>query len=227
MTYDLDFPSSINDWADFWYYEIGVNPFPANTKEKKTFENWSQYQDKSIPQELHEGRKKNGEYSKGIAIILGPIWRGPDKGKYLVAIDLDNKKAIEEFCGNGLEELKQKTLVEQHADPNKMHIYFIVEREIPNKASDKADVLKLEKIKTNEIPALEVKSNGKGIMFCANSPHVDGSNYRIIGTRKPEVFNAQDVQDRISAICKKYNIPYGFNNNSSALKSYQIPIEDL
>jgi hypothetical protein len=120
---------------------------------------------------------------------------------------LDNKKAIDEFAGSGLEELKQQTLVEQHDDPNKMHIYFIVEREIPNKASDKVDISKAEKIKANEIPALEVKSNSKGIMFCSTSPHADGSNYQIIGTRKLQVFNAQDVENRIGGICDKYGIP--------------------
>jgi hypothetical protein len=220
-------PITMNDWTDFWFYEKGANVIPANTKGKITFENWSSHQDKPIPVELHEQRKKNGEYENGIAIILGKIWRGPFKDKYLIAIDLDNKKAIEEFCGNGLEELKQQTLVEQHADPNKMHIYFIVEREIPNKSSDKTNTDSIPKIDTNEIPALEVKSNGKGIMFCASSPHQDGSNYRIIGTLNPEVFNAQDVQDRISAICKKYGITYGFNINSSAEKGNQISIEDL
>ena len=50
----------------------------------------------------------------------------------------------------------------------------------------------LKKIDANEIPALEVKSNGKGIMFCANSPHKNGSNYSIIGTLKPEVFSASN-----------------------------------
>jgi hypothetical protein len=218
--------NDINDWTDFWFYEIGVNVIPANTKEKKTFENWLSHQDNPIPVELHEQRKKNGEYKNGIAIIPGQIWRGPFKGKYLVAIDLDNKKAIEEFCGNGLEELKQKTLVEQHADPNKMHIYFIVERAIPNKSSDKTNTELLKKINANDIPAIEVKSNGKGIIFCANSPHQNGSNYRIIGTLKPEVFNAQDVQNRISSICKKYNIQYGdLNNNNN--ESIKIPITDL
>src|SRR5215203_2347729 len=157
----------VNKWADFWHYKIGVNVIPADTKEKKTFENWSQWQDKSIPDELHEQRKQNGEYKKGIALIPGKLWRGPFEGKYLIAIDLDNKKAIEEFCKDkeGLELLKQKTLVEQTANPEKMHIYFIVDREIPNKTSDKVDILKSQKIQANEIPALEVKSNSKGIMF--------------------------------------------------------------
>ena len=38
----------LNDWADFWYSEIGVNVIPANTKDKKTFENWIKWQDQSI-----------------------------------------------------------------------------------------------------------------------------------------------------------------------------------
>ena len=87
----------LNDWSDFWYHDIGVNPFPANTKEKETYESWSQWQEQSIPIEVHEERKKAGYYDNGIAIILGRIWRGPYANKYLVAIDLDNKKAIEEY----------------------------------------------------------------------------------------------------------------------------------
>jgi len=225
--------TGMNASADFWHYDIGVNVIPANTKDKNTFENWTEWQTKSIPLEIHETRKKKGyydntknsNYNNGIAIIPGRIWRGPYKDKYLVAIDLDNKNAIEEFCKNGLEELKQQTLVEQHADPNKMHIYFIVEREISNKASDKTNTELLNKINTNEIPALEVKSNGKGLMFVADSPHADGSNYQIIGTRKPKVFNAQDIENRIKWICDKYSITYGFSNNNNS--NYQTPIEDL
>ena len=226
MIYNDSNINSINDSADYWYYKIGVNVIPADTKNKQTNENWSQWQDKPIPDELHQQRKKNGEYNKGIALIPGKIWKGQFKGRYLVAIDLDNKKAIEEFCRDSLEELKQKTLVEQHADPDKMHIYFIVEREISNKSTDKTNVDILAKINSDEIPALEVKSNGKGIMFCADSPHNNGSNYHIIGTLKPEVFQASDVEQRISLICQKHNIPYGINNDSLSL-SNKIPIEEL
>ena len=131
----------LNDSADFWFYDIGTNIIPANTREKNTSVGWSDYQNKSIPDEVHETRKKNGDYNNGIAIIPGILWRGPYAGKYLIALDLDNRKAIEEFCKdeNGLEELKKQTLVEQTSNPDKMHIYFIVEREIPNKASDKVD----------------------------------------------------------------------------------------
>ena len=94
-TFDIE---SINEGADFWYYEIGVNVIPANTKEKKTFENWLPWQDKSIPKELHEFRKKNGEYGKGIAVVLGKLWRGKYQGQFLNGIDCDNKKSIEEIC---------------------------------------------------------------------------------------------------------------------------------
>jgi P4 family phage/plasmid primase-like protien len=225
--------NTLNQSADYWYYDIGVNVIPANTKRKETYESWSQWQVQSISKEVHESRKKRGYYNNGIAIIPGPIWRGPYNGKYLVAIDLDNRKAKEEFCRNGLEELKQQTLVEKHADPDKIHIYFIVEREIPNKTSDKTDSTKSENIKANEIPAIEVKNNGKGIMYCADSPHPDGSNYHLTGTRKPKVFKAQDVEDRIRGICNKYNLTYGFTdnsndyNNNSSNNTISLSIQEL
>ena len=214
----------LNDWSDYWFYEIGVNVIPANTKDKNTFESWTNWKDQSIPVEVHESRKKSSHYNNGIAIITGKIWRGPYADKYLVAIDLDNKKAISEFCRDGLDDLKQQTLVEQNSNPDKMHVYFIVDREIPNKSSDKTNVDTFAKINANEIPALEVKSNSKGIMFCAASPHKNGSNYRIIGTLTPKIFDAQFVEDRIGGICDKYGIPYGSNNGANG---YQIPISDL
>jgi hypothetical protein len=216
----------LNDWSDYWFYEIGANVIPANTKDKNTFESWTNWKDQSIPVEVHESRKKSGHYNNGIALITGQLWRGPYYEKYLVAIDLDNRKAINTFCGSELEYLKQHTLFEQTSNTEKAHIYFIVEREIPNKSSNKVDASTVEKIESNDIPALEVKSNSKGIMFCSASPHKNGSNYRIIGTLKPEVFEASKVEERISRVCEKYNIPYGYNNEGSST-SNQIPIEDL
>ena len=207
-------PTIMNQSADYWHYMIGVNVIAANTKVKETYENWSQWQEQSISDQLHEERKQNGYYSNGLAIIPGKIWRGPYIGKYLVAIDLDNRKAIEEFCRNNLERLKQTTLVEQTSNPDKMHIYFILEREIPNKGSDKTNATILAKINANEIPALEVKSNSNGIMFCADSPHQNDGSYQIKGTLKPQEFEAWGIQEQITILCDKYNIPYGSNNNS-------------
>ena len=100
----------LNDSADFWHYDICVNVFPADTKRKRAYENWTQWQDQSIPDDVHEARKKNGDYNKGIAIMPGKIRHGLYAGKYLVTIDLDNKKSIEEFCkysGLPLEEVKR------------------------------------------------------------------------------------------------------------------------
>ncbi len=50
--------NEINKWADFWHSHIGVNVIPANTKNKQTYENWLQWQDKPISDELHEQRKR-------------------------------------------------------------------------------------------------------------------------------------------------------------------------
>lgn len=105
MFFDTTSITILNESADFWYNDIGVNVIPADTKQKTTFENWSQWKDKSMPNEIFESYKKSGYYNNGLAIVPGKIWRGPFADKYLVAIDLDNKKAIEEFCKdeNGLD----------------------------------------------------------------------------------------------------------------------------
>ena len=82
----------------FGFIPIGINVISANTVNKTPTEEWSEYQDKPIPSELFEQNKKNGVYKNGIAIIPGKVWRGANKGKYLVFIDLDNQKAIDEVC---------------------------------------------------------------------------------------------------------------------------------
>src|SRR5919108_464187 len=86
-----------NAWADFWYYTIGVNVIPANTRQKKTFVEWKRWQIESIPEELHDQWKHDNAFKDGMAIILGKVWRGKHKGEYLIFIDLDNSRAIEDF----------------------------------------------------------------------------------------------------------------------------------
>ena len=50
--------------------------------------------------------KENGYYGNGFVIKLGQVERGKYGGKYLNALDLDNKLAIEEFCaGSTLSEV--------------------------------------------------------------------------------------------------------------------------
>jgi hypothetical protein len=45
---------TMNDAADYWRNSIGVNVIGANTKEKVIYESWKEWQDKPIPQELHD-----------------------------------------------------------------------------------------------------------------------------------------------------------------------------
>src|SRR5918995_336900 len=153
--------NSINDSSDFWHYQKGVNIIPADTENKTTYENWTQWQDKPIPDELHEQRKKNGKYNKGIAIVTGQIWRGKNKGKYLNGIDCDNKKAIEEICTKdgktiSLQELAKWTIVEQHKDnPDKAHIYIMSIRPFKNKSSTAINSNLVRNVGNNDVPKIE------------------------------------------------------------------------
>ncbi len=159
--------------------------------------------------ELFEKRKKDAVYKNGIALIPGKVWRGPNKGKYLVFMDLDNQKAIDEVCScfgaKGLEELSRYIIVEQHKDNlSKAHLYFYSNHEFKKKSSD---VAKLgDKIKNNEIPAIEVKGLGEhGIAFCSPSLHKDGTRYEIIGTKEPKTCG-KEVENHLINLYKKYNL---------------------
>ena len=196
---------------------------PADTINKIPTEEWSEYQDKPITTELFEQNKKNGIYKNGIAVIPGKVWRGPNKGKYIVFIDLDNQKAIDEVCScfgaKNLEELSRCIIVEQHKDDlTKAHLYFYSNHEFMKKSSD---VTKLgDEIKNKEIPAIEVKGLGEhGIAFCAPSMHKNGSRYEIIRTREPKTCG-KEVEDRLLEIYKKYDLSIYDDNQ-------KIPIEKL
>lgn len=98
MTHTVE-PTNINESADFWRYDIGVNVIPADTKNKKPTVLWSEYQDKPIPESQHEQWKEEKAFSKGIAIIPGKAWHRADKKDlYLIFIDADKHNAIEELC---------------------------------------------------------------------------------------------------------------------------------
>jgi hypothetical protein len=237
-----------NTFADFWRYVIGVNVIPADTRKKVTYEKWSDWQDKPISEELHSEWKAQNAFSRGMGIIVGKVWHREDKkGLYFTFIDTDNLKAIENICTrNGksitLQTLAEKFLVEQHLDnPNKAHIYFyspipfagkssdirFVSSNISNTSTTTADIL------ADKIPAFEVKGQGKhGISFCTPSIHKDGSPYEVIGTLQPITLNekqAEELQQHLYDICKKYGIRYGAedisekNGNGKAL----TPIQEL
>lgn len=60
---------SINESTDFWRYYIGVNVLPADTKNKKPLVPWYEWQDKPIPEQLHNQWKEQDVFSQGIAMI--------------------------------------------------------------------------------------------------------------------------------------------------------------
>jgi hypothetical protein len=223
-----------NWWADFWRYRIGVNVIPADTKKKAIYEKWSEWQDSPIPEELHNKWKEEGVFSKGIAVILGKVWHNREKSAlYLNGIDADNLKAIEEICTyNGksisLKQLADRTLVEQHQDDtDRAHIYIYSRKPFEKKSSDKTTIESIKKIKSSEIPAIEVKGLGKhGTMFCSSSVHENGSRYEILGTHTPRI--ADDFEQHIDNICRKHGISYlDGNGNGKSLTSPLSPIEDL
>ena len=46
-------PTTFNEWADYWRNEVGVNVIPANTKFKTTSIHWQKWQNRPIPEDLH------------------------------------------------------------------------------------------------------------------------------------------------------------------------------
>jgi hypothetical protein len=196
----------INESADFWRYDIGVNVIPSDTKNKITSIQWSAYQGSPVPEALYEQWKREEEFSKGIAIIPGRVWHREDKQNlYFIFIDADKQIAIDELCTrNGkkitLQEMAQKFLVEQHADnPEKAHIYFYSPMPFLKKSAD------------SEL-GLEVKGLGEhGIAFCFPSIHKNGHPYEIIGANQPvtlTVEQAREMIQHIDQICIKHGVQY-------------------
>jgi hypothetical protein len=141
-----------------------------------------------------------------MAVIPGRTWHRKDKiEQYLICLDADKRKAIEELCTrNGktisLQKLAQKFLVEQHKDNlDKAHIYFYFPIPFPKKSAD-------------SVLGLEVKELGEhGIIFCSPSIHKDGYPYKIIGTTQPIALTETQARELIQhpdQICIKYGIPY-------------------
>jgi hypothetical protein len=153
-----------NKWADYWRNQVGVNIIPADTKNKTTWTQWREWQDKPIPEEIHSNWKSDNAFSSGMAVIPGKVWHRQDKKDYyLIALDADKIEAITEICTrNGstisLEEMARLTLVEQHADCfDRAHFYYYSPILFPQKTPD-------------SVLGLEVKGCGEhGIMFCSPS----------------------------------------------------------
>ncbi len=219
--------------VEFWNNTMGLNIIPYDTQYKiPQISSYIEYLNNLIPRKTLEKWNKENKFSKGIALIPGEIWWGPYKGQYLVAIDCDNKKAIDEICYHlgfeDINELSKWTIVEQHKDDlTKAHIYIKINQTNKKKSSDKINNDLANKLDVNDIPAIEVKGRGEhGIMFCSPSVHKDGNSYQIIGTYNPALCN--NFENHIDKICRKYGITYLEPDHSvSQAKNKLIPIEEL
>jgi len=230
---DKEIPQwSDNDYADFWYYEIGVNPIPYNGVQKNTWVQWTNhpkgdFQQVSISLEIFESWKKAGSFSKGIAVICGKVFRGEHKDKWLNGIDFDNKIALDTFYPHTvlegekkktLDEYAQNNLIEQHDNKEKCHIYFYTDKPILFKAAN-PDHYDGEDEKVPTRPQIEIKSNGTALTCCTPSPHKDGSKIRILGTRVIQTIDADALENNINEICVKYDIPYLSKKNQGKILS--------
>lgn len=82
-----------NDYADFWYYETGVNVIPYNGVEKYTWVKWKNhqkgnFQTEPLPLDVFNAWKKADSFSKGISVVCSKVFRGEHAGKWLNGIDM-------------------------------------------------------------------------------------------------------------------------------------------
>lgn len=223
--------SSSNKWADFWRYEIGLNVIPADTKNKRIYEKWLVWQDEGVSEEQHNEWKERNAFANGMAIIVGKVLHRPDLDDYhLCFIDMDNQKAIDEICtifgAKDLKELSQITIVEQHPDnESKAHVYFYTKYVLKKKSSDATRNLK-DRLDSNVLPAIEVKCQSDGLAYCTPSPHKDGYNYEIIGTKEIRIFEGKEIENMLFEVYRKYGLIIN-DGEKNGLESYKIPIEEL
>ena len=212
-----------NKWADFWRNDVGVNVIPAVAKSKKPLVEWKQWQTEAIPQEVHDEWKSKNMFDQGMAVICGRAWHIENVYPiWFNMTDLDNMMGINEFCQRKdgsqgtLDEMAKQTLVEQHANKNKAHIYSYSATPFAPVTSAIGPLK--EKCDSNELPAIEVKSGGKFLSYCSPGPHKDNSFIQILETKEIAVVDADRMNFKISEIRKKYGLVHKSESLSSFLK---------
>ena len=204
-----------NEYADFWRHEIGVNVIPANSKKKIPLTEWKEYQTQPIPQEIHDEWKSKGLFNQGMAVICGQVFHNKEHlNKWLNGIDCDNKLGLDVMCPSGIDKIASITIVEQHKNKNKCHIYFYTKDPIKSKSANDG--------KQNTVPQIEIKSEGKFLLYCSGSIHKDNSPIEILGINKVKTVDKEPLEERIDSICKEYSIPY-----LSGISKTQKPIQEI
>jgi DNA replicative helicase MCM subunit Mcm2 (Cdc46/Mcm family) len=216
-------------FLDFWFYTVGVNICPADTRNKRLSESWKAKQTTAMSVEEYEELKKTGSFIRGAAVITGRVWRGDYVGYYLNGIDLDNSKAIEEICSSGnsnnsgktitRDELAASTLLEHHPDdPTKLHLYIYSKHPFKNKSSD----LGRAWFNNETMPAIEVKGL-KCLMFCTPSMHKNGHRYQFVNQRVPGL--SENIELIINDVLSKYDIQY-LSKDDARLRDTQKSNDD-
>ena len=211
----MELSKTPEQWADYWRYQVGVNVIPADSKKKIPLVKWAEFQTNPISNELHDEWKQKGLFNNGMAVICGQVFHKKEHlNKWLNGIDCDNKLGLDKMCPSGIKNIASITIVEQHANKNKCHIYFYTDKPIKGKVANDG--------KDNTVPQIEIKSNGKALLYCSGSIHKDNSPIEILGNEYVKTIDGQQLELRIDDICKEYSIPY-LNGISENLK----PINDI
>jgi Bifunctional DNA primase/polymerase, N-terminal len=192
-------------------FKEGFNIIPVNSQ-KKPLVTWKEWQNKAIPEEVFEKWKNDGLFRTGFAIITGSIWRGPYEGKYLVCIDIDNKKGIEEFLSNfteikSLDDLSELTMVVEHegAINERAHIYFITDFPITKRCGINGK--SVNNSNSSQIPIMEVKANSSTYVVGPLSLNKTGCKYQIKGTDEIKILDkkrALILEQTLEKIYQKY-----------------------
>ena len=201
-----------NGWADFWRYKKGFNVIPKKPLVKEPLVEWKEWQNKPIPEELHNHWKFKNMFKDGMAIVLGRVWHRRDlEGLYVVAGDADNALAIKEIIQSDsidLATFASKTLVEQYEDsPDRMHfLMYSIRPILPKEPSPKKE----------GIPWLEIKCL-KRLLYVTPTPNTEGKQRQITDTdelRTLDTFEKCDAFEKlVHDICNKYGLKYGADNS--------------
>jgi hypothetical protein len=218
-------PNQYDDLSIF-IAQIQPNIIRIPYKAKKAIRKWKISQTNVTSYKEFENYKKTNIKSNW-GIITGKLLQGQYKDKYLICIDLDNKKAIDLFLFffpdiNSIEELSKTTIVVQHEDAKneKGHVYFITGKPITKRNR------KYPPYEIKDFPIFEVKSDSSTYMISPDSTHPNGYPYKITGTHQLKVLNEEQSDYLEKILAEMYEKYTGINDNERSEKG-KIKITSL